>query len=628
MSDLPPEDRHPGAAVDTVTSGGSSIDLVEDGLPPEPELEDPPEELHQPEAELEEQLDVEPEDQPNVEAEQPRTEPRINLSNLDLHLRSSSSSSQQRSFEFPPRRTSNTDRRSSIVLRESPVARSQLALVQDGMRQSMGRYGSHDTAANDVDVNSTSYPHHIGQNLQESTTGSPLIDGRVLTVSARGREPTDFAPVRLWDKEDRIHLPGDIRQAFVKAATGYVLPKNNKLSAPQIVSADSKFLIQALNLQSQLKMIKEHMITYDIFDVMTIVVPIDVQHTMAVERRTYNLLEDYPQLHAVVVANSCTWYNRWVTNRYIQENMALTYTFLQNNTEESLWSKCLDLYDEFSPIQQGGPLMAFLILQRIQDSSEQALDLLRVQIVALDLRKTPGEDVETAVSLIKSTYRVLKNSSTSNRSYVPNDFVKSVFKIFQTSSVPEFNEIFKTKQRDIQVVADTKGVQPQWPRVTEVINLALNSYRRLKNSGTWDEIVKNPAKALLGAPSTTIAPASGLQCWNCGGHHHLKDCTKALDQAKIDRARQQFKQQRKGRGKTLPRHATGSDGKPLVLNKNGAYVLDQQAWRAVRAHLAITSAPSRSDSAPSTTGTPSQVTVQADAIRSALRSTQLRTTTN
>ena len=56
--------------------------------------------------------------------------------------------------------------------------------------------------------------------------------------------------------------------------------------------------------------------------------------------------------------------------------------------------------------------MAYLILQRIQDSSEQALYMLKDQIMKLDIKKLPGEDVDHVVGLVKSTYKVLKSSST------------------------------------------------------------------------------------------------------------------------------------------------------------------------------------------------------------------------
>ena len=53
--------------------------------------------------------------------------------------------------------------------------------------------------------------------------------------------------------------------------------------ALRIVTADDKYLARVLNLQSQLKTLRAHLITYDIFDVMMIVVPIDVREKVDIE---------------------------------------------------------------------------------------------------------------------------------------------------------------------------------------------------------------------------------------------------------------------------------------------------------------------------------------------------------
>ena len=164
--------------------------------------------------------------------------------------------------------------------------------------------------------------------------------------------------------------------------------------------------------------------------------------------------------------------------------MVYTYEFLHKNTEPSLWNKCVDMYDEYVPVQQGGPLMLCLILHRIQNYSEQALSVLVTQLSSLRLAKIEGEDVEYAVRLIKATYTVLRNASSLNRHYVPREFTKTVFEFFQTSSVPEFNATFLDEQRKLQVQADKDGVQPVWPSLTVVCRLATVTYRRLKANVT------------------------------------------------------------------------------------------------------------------------------------------------
>ena len=178
-------------------------------------------------------------------------------------------------------------------------------------------------------------------------------------------------------------------------------------------------------------MFRNHMSTYDVGDVMHIVVPVDVTNSSALEKRACHVLDDHSHSHPAHVANSCTWYNLWVDSDYVHQNMAITLTLVQHDTDEELWLKCLETCEEHAPVQQGGPLMLFLILQRVQDRSEQTLDVLKMRAAQLDISKLKGEDVEQAARLIKSTHRVLKSSSTDSRSYVPRDFVKTVMFVLQ-----------------------------------------------------------------------------------------------------------------------------------------------------------------------------------------------------
>ena len=142
------------------------------------------------------------------------------------------------------------------------------------------------------------------------------------------------------------------------------------------------------------------------------------------------------------VTQACVWCNLWVDSDNVHQNMAITLMLIQHHTKEELWLKCLETCEEHSPVQQGGPLMLFLILQRVQDRSEQTLDVLKTRVAQLDISKLKGEDVEQAVRLIKSMHRVLKSSSTDSRSYVPRDFVKTVMFVLQTTTVGEFNKFF------------------------------------------------------------------------------------------------------------------------------------------------------------------------------------------
>ena len=275
---------------------------------------------------------------------------------------------------------------------------------------------------------------------------------------------------------------------------------------------------------------------------------------------------------------------------------------------------------------KGDALMAYLIFQRIQDSSEQALELLRDQLSSLNISKLPGEDVEQAVSLVKSTYKVLKCASSKNRTYLPNDFAKTVFHLFQTTSVPDFNEIFHTQYVSIQTQADLHGTQPRWPAVTSIISLATNTYRRLKHAGVWDKAVGKPSGAYVShsprlPPTDMPTTRPARTCWNCGSTDHMcTDCPAPKDQAKIDAARQRFLATKRARGK--PKRKTGPDGKPMILNKKGYYVLDQKLWRERQSTATPGLAtPSPTPTPQPTVSQPSAQVAQATAICSALTRT-------
>src|SRR5210317_54603 len=112
-------------------------------------------------------------------------------------------------------------------------------------------------------------------------------------------------------RQHRIANIDEARQAYVKSATGYALSKNNKLSAPKVKTSSENLLVNVQNLQTQLRVVQQHMIAHDMIDVNTIVVPVDLDNVPDLEISTYNVFEDYTRLHHSHVANSNRWYQAW-----------------------------------------------------------------------------------------------------------------------------------------------------------------------------------------------------------------------------------------------------------------------------------------------------------------------------
>ena len=85
--------------------------------------------------------------------------------------------------------------------------------------------------------------------------------------------------VKKWDKFKRSKLTVEDRLAFDKQATGHVLGKHNKLQVFSRLVQDTEILKNVLNLQQQLRTLRNHISEYDIDDVFNIVMPKDLSRS-------------------------------------------------------------------------------------------------------------------------------------------------------------------------------------------------------------------------------------------------------------------------------------------------------------------------------------------------------------
>ena len=330
----------------------------------------------------------------------------------------------------------------------------------------------------------------------------------------------------------------------------------------------------------QLETIRCHVFLYDVDDVFNIVTPVDLSSNK-LTGEVRNLFQDFRTLHVTQVANSNAWWNRYAEEDYVRENMMYTHTLLRNNSSEDLWNRCSDEYDEFHLEQKGGPLMLHIILKRITDSSETAINHVKSQFELMKISAIQGEDVEEVITLIKSLNSLLMGASTPERNYVPDDFSKTVLEVLQTTSVKKFNDIFYDEMEKCRREADKAGGVTQWPTIGEITTLATASYSRLKTE--WNV----SGKCALTTTTGTTSRSKEWKCWNCDkncGAKSPKECkSKPIDHEKIARNRESFLKAKRQCQQNRTNDQEGSsrparktiDRKHMILNKKGAYVLDQ-----------------------------------------------------
>ena len=424
-----------------------------------------------------------------------------------------------------------------------------------------------------------------------------MLNGKEITLSIRPQATgAEFVPVKRYSADTRHKLKPEALEIFWRSATGHVLAKNNKFEVVTIKKEDENLLLFVKNLQTQMKLVKAHCYAHDMSEVFTIVVPDDVFNSPHVGKQTFDLFRDYATLHPAIIANSNTWYNNWVKCAAVRQNLQITFEMLKNNTETNLWSKAFEDHEEFDPIQQGGPLVLYFILKRILDVSETSIRYLVKRVRAIKLSSIPGENVEDVVSIVKSTYKVLKQCSTDVRNHVPDDFPELVLQVFQTSSTPNFNSIFAKEVLDARSLADKTGGLAKFPSVSQTCTLALNSYRRMTGPGDGYDWVKpsQQGSAFFSGMKTCqrVLDPSKPPCFNCGENGCTPStCDKPLDQDKIDKAKAAHQKKKdakkesnrnRSQKKNRPRPTNKKDehGRPLMRNKNGAFVVDQKKHKA------------------------------------------------
>ena len=322
------------------------------------------------------------------------------------------------------------------IPRRSSLAIKQLAAIEQSNKMGGKIYVPDRAMSVQFKLNNPNGASPTTQGSQQIT-----IEGVPLKIRSTPAV-TDFTPPKRWTKDARSALDPKVKEIFLRSAQGWVLAKDNKLQVMTIKEDDEKLLFSVKNLQQQLETLQEHCYNHDIADVFNIVEPIDIANSSEVSGTTYNLFADYATLHPAQVALSCAWYNLWVDDESVHENLRITYELVRNNCDTDLWSKASIKYKEFAAIQRGGPLALYFALNRVLDVSENSLENLVTRYEALELTKFRGENVEDAISLVKCIHQVLTQCSTDLRTYVPQNFNESLLKILQTSSIGDFNDVF------------------------------------------------------------------------------------------------------------------------------------------------------------------------------------------
>lgn len=119
----------------------------------------------------------------------------------------------------------------------------------------------------------------------------------------------------------------------------------------------------------------------------------------------------YATIKVQQVACSNKWYHCWTVGQEYENNLQLSFDFLQCNTSDVLWEKCLEAHNLYPLEQQGCHPLFFntIMMKKIQCNTQNAVCYLQESIKKMKLTHFHGKNVYCMVSLLHGAEHHLKN---------------------------------------------------------------------------------------------------------------------------------------------------------------------------------------------------------------------------
>jgi hypothetical protein len=379
----------------------------------------------------------------------------------------------------------------------------------------------------------------------------PLNIGGMLVRPLAVRNFDSHFSLNVHSMSARARLSEDERvKIFTKAAAPF--PNDAKFQPLPIAITDPHHLTEFQDFDIMITLAKERMEQFDLAGVFNIVFP-DPTGTLKMDNpgtvSVVNLFSEYSKVEVCDVAASNRWFHEnFEDTSEIHTNLQWSYAFLANNMEKALSNRVRRQHDAFPEPERGGPLLFILLLQDLLHVAESAADDLHAQLKRLRIDAIPGENVKTVSAVISSVARRIWFTSGGE---FPKEFVDSVLKVFQTSSVRAFNVQFDkiAAERDTEAILDRvhrlrgQPVPPHvWKDDLNTIHLITDSadqyFDRFSRSGEWTKNGKNKPSPVPQVMVTTVT------CFNCGKAHHWLSCPDPIDESRVNENKAEFLQKK------------------------------------------------------------------------------------
>ena len=332
---------------------------------------------------------------------------------------------------------------------------------------------------------------------------------RFLTTGRSNAEINRVLPKLRQEERDQL-----TETELMKIQAMAVAPLTEKFSLPKY-KTDKDLLQSTYDINQQINDFLRRLQYYDMVDAFKILNPLDhtsaeitsprLQMDAASNPVTVELTQNFTSLddHRIQLH---VYFLRKYGQSYDLQNLDWSRELLENSCDIDLREKVDEKLQKLPTGLISGPLYFFHMIELIMDTSETVANTIVTRLENLHLNQTEGENVLMVVSLLRGA---IKRLSSVNR--LPQDINSKILQVFQTTSVQDFNDIFK-------YMSTASKLKQQTFTTEEILNVAESNYTEFSSNGKWTGISSRH--------STFIS--SNVVCHGCGGQGHvIRDCPNA-----------------------------------------------------------------------------------------------------
>jgi len=327
---------------------------------------------------------------------------------------------------------------------------------------------------------------------------------RYLTVPRTTAKVATLVTTRGWER----HLQSKADQVKLQKAATEGMSNKFKLMS---LTDNEKQLDVVYDLGVRVRAVKEHMEQYDMLSVMTVVTPNPVDPNQP-PLNEEDLFDKYAEIPLSQVRDFVRFINEY-GHPWDQDNLAWTRAFLQDSCEPTLQAKIAEQLYGLEPEEIGGPTYFSIMMNVITSLSEEAVRSMTEEIRTMKIsERGQGENITQVVSLLRGAIGRLRNLNK-----VPQDLLAQLVRLFQTTSVPQFNRLFENAGANIKMRLGNITVE-------SLLQLAEDSYNEAVACKEWNTTSGGKGSSFVANNKKDNKKNKDnkgpLTCWNCGQQGH------------------------------------------------------------------------------------------------------------